>query len=386
MIKREWTQEQIDFLVQNYKTKKLKFCADILDIPKPTVFTKAKNLGLVEFRNKIWSNEEYNILKEYYPREGVRGVSKRTGRPASSIRTKASKSNIFIDWDIFSKATNLEDLSHILNINTPFITYFLGFLWADGTVSRKTNHIQFKIVNEDFQIIRDRIFSLANSWRFRTFWDGLDNHKEQAILEMNHEKFHEFLVLNDYHIKSGGSAIKILSKIPNNMKHYWWRGYFDGDGSFVFSGKTVRVSIVSSFEQDWSFAEYLNEQLGIIYRLGYRNKEKSSASTLNMEGEVSTVKFMQYILQGEEFGLQRKYDIYKNYLIYKKNCCPNKTSQYRGVCKIKKGWHMQIYKGKHYRQICDTELEAALLYDKMAKELFGNKANLNFPDKIDTLK
>jgi hypothetical protein len=49
------------------------------------------------------------------------------------------------------------------------------------------------------------------------------------------------------------------------------------------------------------------------------------------------------------------------------------------------GWYMQIYKGKHYRQMCKTELEAALLYDQLARELFGNKAYQNFPIPINTI-
>lgn len=42
---------------------------------------------------------------------------------------------------------------------------------------------------------------------------------------------------------------------------------------------------------------------------------------------------------------------------------------------------MQIYKQKPYRIWCDTEIEAARHYDRMAKKLKGNKAILNFPNE-----
>jgi hypothetical protein len=154
--------------------------------------------------------------------------------------------------------------------------------------------------------------ALSQRWRFAIRWDGVETHKLQAALLMNHEGLHGFLLEHDFLKKSGASACKILSKIPPQYKHYWWRGYFDGDGSFVFDGATVRASIISCFDQDWTFAQFLENDLGIGYRTGYNRNDERSSSTINMEGEVSASKFMNYILQGEQFGLQRKYDVTTN--------------------------------------------------------------------------
>jgi hypothetical protein len=58
----------------------------------------------------------------------------------------------------------------------------------------------------------------------------------------------------------------------------------------------------------------------------------------------------------------------------------NKSSEYRGVSFINGKWVVQIcHKGK--REIVgkfDDEIEAAIAYDKRAKELKGDKAKLNF--------
>lgn len=60
-----------------------------------------------------------------------------------------------------------------------------------------------------------------------------------------------------------------------------------------------------------------------------------------------------------------------------------KTSKYRGVCfkKKNKKWQAKIGRGdrKQYIGIFVTEEEAARAYDKVALELDGAKAELNFP-------
>ena len=61
------------------------------------------------------------------------------------------------------------------------------------------------------------------------------------------------------------------------------------------------------------------------------------------------------------------------------------TSKHRGVCyyKRRKLWQAQIqFEGEHiYLGHHKTEEEAARAYDEAAKELFGEFANLNFPER-----
>jgi hypothetical protein len=61
------------------------------------------------------------------------------------------------------------------------------------------------------------------------------------------------------------------------------------------------------------------------------------------------------------------------------------TSRFKGVCcdKRDRKWRAQYgYRGQHYTiGRFDTELEAARAYDRMAVELFGDFARLNFPEE-----
>jgi intein-encoded DNA endonuclease-like protein len=170
---------------------------------------------------------------------------------------------------------NKEDMSYFINIKEPFAAYFLGFLWADGCIAKETYNIKLKIVNEDFVDIQEQILSTGKTWRLRLENDGNPKHKEQAILEINNKTFWEFLVNNDYLIKSGASACKILDKIPESLHFYWWRGFFDGDGGFTIKSFTKRISLTSVNYQDWTFLYNLCKKLETGWRLGIKNKGKS---------------------------------------------------------------------------------------------------------------
>jgi hypothetical protein len=174
-----------------------------------------------------WSDKQDTFLIDYYYNCGaiycqdqlkiftIKQVVSRANRLGLKISPSINK----------ERNRNKENLAHIINIQTPFIAYFLGFLWADGTISKKTSNIKLKIVNKDFEDIQDKVFELAESWRFRIDRDGNPNHQDQAVLEINHWEFRDFLAKYDYLIKSGASAKKILSIIPEKFKHYWWRGF-----------------------------------------------------------------------------------------------------------------------------------------------------------------
>lgn len=381
------SDDQKNYLNNNLIEKGQKFCADYLKLNIHTVNNyKNKVIDREKNKAKIPENVRVFMVENYY-KLGPLGCSKELGYSRSRMSRYADLLGLSVD-PYYQKYSlwNKFDISKLQDFNNPVVCYYWGFFWADGTLAENSYNIKFKIVKPDFDVIKNIILPICENWRYREDHDGDENHKVQSILEVNHHDLHVWLSDMDFDKKSGASADKILSKIPDHLKHYWWRGYFDGDGSFVFHDRTVRASIVSCFDQDWSFAKYLEEKYNIGYRWGGNVNEERRASTINMEGEVSVKKFMNFILQGDQFGLDRKYQIYYNYLEYKKNVRLDKKSIYKGVTRNKHGyWVMQIYKGKHYRKTYkrdpENEILAAREYDRLAKELFGNKANLNFPNE-----
>lgn len=143
------------------------------------------------------------------------------------------------------------------NIDCPYIAYFLGFFWGDGHISKPKTATQLtiNIVRKDYENIKEILHKYIN-WDVKFTPAYCDrngvNHQEQAQMSIRGNRLGKFLVEHDYLIKSGASPDKILSKIPEHLKHYWFRGYLDADGCILIKDK-YSVSFSSVYEQNWSF-------------------------------------------------------------------------------------------------------------------------------------
>lgn len=292
-----------------------------------------------------------------------------------------------------------------LSLKCPYVIYFLGLVWADGHVSKKCNMVTVSLINYDFLTLVD-VFNNLGQFKYghKIINDGKTN---MVTLNFSNKKIHQFLVDNDYSKKSGNSADKILSKIPEDLKYYWWRGYFDGDGSV---GKLPRknLSIGSTYEQDWTFAEKLFLELGINrFRIERKiRNSKSKYSVFRCSYELGCYKFGKFIYQGEKFGLGRKFErFHKLFAAYeekintktaklKKDIIPrtpylnlkqNYKTGYKAVTIAGAGFRMRHQnKINSYDYYSENKDLAAQAYDSLLLFLYKSvpKNYLNFKESI----
>jgi len=210
-----------------------------------------------------------------------------------------------------------------LIIDTPEFAYILGLLWADGYLNIKENRtyrICIESVSDDL-IGLIPIFEKVGIWHKRE--RNRVNRRPQLSLRATSREFALWLQDHDYTAKSYKSADKILSKIPENLRHYWFRGLIDGDGHIGVqyykkdSIATGRLSISSGIEQDWSYVEKLFDNLNISYsikrstRFNKLSQKNNSYSYIETYRQRDIVKFCEYIYQNyenDQIGLKRKYD------------------------------------------------------------------------------
>lgn len=123
-----------------------------------------------------------------------------------------------------------------------------------------------------------------------------------------------FLKQNDYKTKNL-SPDKIILKIPKNLKQYWWRGYFDGDGCIsLFSKNKCHVIFSGPINQKWDFVDALFKQLRIKkYRKSKVQSICGQSSKVCISNRGDCFRFLNYIYQGrmmDKIGLNRKYKKY----------------------------------------------------------------------------
>lgn len=132
------------------------------------------------------------------------------------------------------------------------------------------------------------------------------NWAETTAFVTNNKELYTFLLNNDYDKKSYCEPTKILSKIPDEFKHYFWRGYFDGDGSAGLIGRGSYIEFSSTYDYQYSELISLFDMLNIkTYNL-YRqiSKKGHKSSVFKLYGKPNVI-LSKYLLTSE-IGLNRK--------------------------------------------------------------------------------
>lgn len=216
--------------------------------------------------------------------------------------------------DILKKSESLNvNPEQFIHPSTPEVVYLLGFLWADGFLGAHYS-INIEIVSEDAQMI-ESLFDSTGKWN--KFYRNRKNWKPQTKFTCSSKLLYSFLIENGFNDRTQ-SPDKLLSIIPEKLKHYWYRGFFDGDGCFYINTKQYlrQMSVSGNFNQDWSFMISLMSNLGInTYRVK-QNSRITKTGKINSSSQVRCVNkhditiFGNYIYSGKQFGLIRKQEKY----------------------------------------------------------------------------
>lgn len=274
-----------------------------------------------------FTEEQTKFLINNYSKIGAEECSKKLNILVKRIKTKVFKLKLILNKEVRSrlsaesrKPKDYNDYNinpnQFLNISSPEVAYILGLLWADGYIKndKKRSRIEISGIEEDLKEIK-WIFDKIGKWNYYNLFRK--NRKKQLLIQTNNRPIATFLEKNDYQAKSGKSADKILALIPNNLKHYWFRGLIDGDGCFYFNSKQylTQFSVAGPYNQDWTYLELLCQQLNIKYvikrKKQLQQKRINKSSILRITNRRDIIKFANFIYYNypkDKMGLSRKYN------------------------------------------------------------------------------
>lgn len=260
-------------------------------------------------RKYTWTEKEVNWLIENYPKTDRYTCSEELKIPLEQVVYKINK----------LKLTKDKSLNYLFfeKIDTYYTAYILGFIWADGYLTKDGRHFNVSGVKEDIDEI-EHLFDKIGNW-----CKHIDNRekygwKNAKTLIGSNKKIYDFLLEHEYNKKSYVSADKILLKIPDDLKHYFFRGLVDGDGCFYYNEKGYlrQFALTSTYEQDWSYFEELCKELDIKYvikrvkKINKKTDNENKSSLVRVLGK-DIIKLGEYLYKGEELGLTRKKIKYK---------------------------------------------------------------------------
>lgn len=223
-----------------------------------------------------------------------------------------------------------------MNLLNDHFIYTLGFIWADGNVKEKKQkffskkkqkesiflipNISIEIIKEDMDVLYKNVFSKSEIEWGNIYNRKRNNWKEQSRIINRNKSLFNFLVENNYNIKSSKEPEKILSVIPKEKRYLWWRGYSDGDGCFYISKDLYifHYSISGPYECSNSCFINILKEIGIqdknIEKKHTKSKGKNSKwSSVRIHNRNDCTIWGNYIYQNADkdgIGLKRKYEKY----------------------------------------------------------------------------
>lgn len=252
---------------------------------------------------------------ECYPSYGADYCAGKIGLKSKQVAGKARKLGLKLNKDgwhyVRSNQPHRPKPSNRLNVHpqqfiepkTPQTCYLLGLLWADGNLGAHYT-INLEVVSEDAFYFKS-VFETTGKWnkfeRQRKHWKPLTKFTCASKVLFEH-------LLSMGFKDKGCSPCELISSLPEGLRHYWYRGFLDGDGNFYFNAKQYlrQLTFSSCYEQDWTFMKSLFNELEMQKWKCRKVKSKHSYSIARCANKKDIVKFGEYIYQGEEFGLSRK--------------------------------------------------------------------------------
>lgn len=254
-----------------------------------------------------FKDSDVQFIIDNYAILGSKECSKFINFTPTQIRCKA--------WNLGIKkehrAVHADNFSSKIN---RYSSYILGFIWADGYVCKTDYSVKLCIKTKDAINIKPYIFQTGN-------WFIINRYKyDQLSFQTKNKELHKFLSNNDYQIKSSVEPTKILSIIPENLKHYFWLGFIDGDGCWSYiDDKYLTFSISGPKNYKWIEFQKLLNNLN-INKFTIRTKEKvinnkiTGSSEVGIYNKGDITKLGQYLYSDKNLiGLNRKFDKYHYY-------------------------------------------------------------------------
>ena len=311
-INTKWNKKDTNYLIKNYAITPTEVLANKINRTIDSVRIKALRLKLHKPIDPPLTNKDKQFIKNNYTEYGARYCSNKLNKKYGQITRFVQKNNL-CGIRLHNRKKHSHDYDYDVNryliIKDKYIAYLYGFIWADGHIPKNgSKSTIITICKKDYDNELKKIIDEIDGWKIYKA-----KNREVYYLHLHNVLVYNFLSENDFKIKSGVSPEKILSKIPEKLHEYFFRGFMDGDGSYKSDIKSgYAFNATSCYDQDWNFMIDLAKKLNIKYKIIHRIQNNGSSSTFNSYNKKDLISFFNFIYKIKdvnEIGYKRKYNI-----------------------------------------------------------------------------
>jgi len=300
-------------IVNQYeKLKNVNKVAEIFNVSVSTISRRLRKNNVIITR-KFDTLNDSDVLEQYSIFKNIHKVAKHFNMSTNPIKKILKTNGIDLTNRRYDVNHNYFDI-----IDTEEKAYWLGFLYADGYIRERKNgdSLEMKLSIKDkkhLELFRDcigsnhKIVEGLNSVKYK----GEISSSHMCHLSMYSSKLVDSIKKQGIHSRKTYTIEK--PDIDSKLLHHFIRGYFDGDGTFLFKEKK---RIVSGFVTvSTKFRQFLIDELKNSANISnfYIDEKRGYLMIYN---KINNNNFYKYIYNNSTIYLERKKDIYEKFRQY----------------------------------------------------------------------
>lgn len=257
------------------------------------------------------SNKWWDTIIQEALTKGLPEIAEREGLTIQAISYQLKKRGI--DRPVkYNRVHNLnEDFFEV--IDTEEKAYWLGFIMADGCVTRSSklynqaNRLSFNLSAIDRPHL-EKFVKVINSSAKITDVTPKGTYSNNPISRLSINSVKLCSDLAKYGIVERKTGSECIPYIQIDLLQHFIRGFFDGDGCITISSNSIRTQFVSSYSMLESLKTFLVNQACIRGNPSITHETRRNAKVCYLSyGKHDSVKIYHYLYDNASVYLERKY-------------------------------------------------------------------------------
>lgn len=306
----EFTQEQIDEMINLHDNGLLnREIAEKFNVSVSTINRRLAN-KVVSRHPSLSKEREAKAIELYNKYHSMKKVSQYLHMGTQTIHEILIANNVYILDKSECKRKNVINKHYFDEIDSHRKAYYLGLLFADGTISGRNNRLQISLQEKDKDIIFQFREDLESDYKISKleYSKKNPNWQDQYCLTISNREIHNALI---NHGMLPNKSLILEFPVDLDEKYYcsFILGYLDGDGSI--HKKEERISLVSTENFCNRIASIVKDKFGIHCSIYFcHGKKDKTTRTLQIAGRNQVKTFLDWLYSKCDIFLERKHQIY----------------------------------------------------------------------------
>lgn len=311
-------EEQIEEIIDLYQNGMMpKAIGEKFGIRNNSVTRILRKNGIERDKlKKVELDTILSIIEKYQSGQSSEIIGENLKLDSSTVLRILKKNNINIRPATENKRKYKINVDYFQSIDNENKAYFLGLLYADGSLAYGGSGIKLTLQAKDADILEKLSNEIYGFQKIRLSTDS-ENIREYKSVDIYSQKMHEDLVKLGCPPRKSFTITFPLNIMPQDLLKHFIRGYLDGDGCICLANDNRPVIDITSTEQFLvGLSAFIQKELNIDCGKLYQRHPERMTNTRNIQitGIEKIKLFLDYIYTNATIFLNRKRELYNQFL------------------------------------------------------------------------